>query len=99
VDSLGGDFLRRTRVRQGVSQADLAQRVGSHQPQLSAWETGRKPITVTQLAVLLDALGLDLQLNAEPKHVQPGGGNTTPDRFAAVMGTQRGPARKRRKGR
>ncbi len=67
VTSLAGDFLRATRERQGVSQEELARRVGSHQPQVSAWETGRKPIQVEQLAALLEALGLELRLGAEPK--------------------------------
>lgn len=67
VTSFAGDFLRATRERQGVSQDELARRVGSHQPQVSAWETGRKPIQVEQLAALLEALGLELRLGAEPK--------------------------------
>jgi transcriptional regulator with XRE-family HTH domain len=65
--SLGGDFLRSVRESAGVSQADLARRVGSHQPQVSAWETGTKPIQVAQLAQLLDALGLELQLDAKAR--------------------------------
>ena len=64
--SLAGDFLRATRERQGVSQEELARRVGSHQPQVSAWETGAKPIQVVQLAELLQALGLELRLGAAP---------------------------------
>jgi transcriptional regulator with XRE-family HTH domain len=67
VASLAGDFLRATRERQGVSQEDLARRVGSHQPQVSAWETGKKPIQVEQLAALLEALGLELRLGSEPR--------------------------------
>ena len=65
MTSLAGDFLRETRERQGVSQEELARRVGSHQPQVSAWETGKKPIQVEQLAALLAALGLELRLGAE----------------------------------
>jgi transcriptional regulator with XRE-family HTH domain len=73
--------LRKTRKRQGVSQKDLAARVGSQQPQVSAWETGRKPVTVAQLARLLNALGLELRLSAEPKPA-----SKSPDPFAAAMG-------------
>ena len=65
MTSLAGDFLRETRERQGVSQEELARRVGSHQPQVSAWETGKKPIQVEQLAALLEALGLELRLGAK----------------------------------
>lgn len=74
------------RKRQGVSQAELARRVGSNQPQLSAWERGMRPITVAQLAALLDAVGLDLRLTAEPKPGPP-----QSDVFSAAMqGTRRG---------
>jgi transcriptional regulator with XRE-family HTH domain len=86
VASLAGDFLRQMRKRQGVSQVELARRVGSSQPQLSAWERGIRPITVAQLAALLDALGLDLRLAAEPKPEPP-----PPDAFSAAMqGPRRG---------
>lgn len=87
-----GDFLRRMRKRQGVSQGDLARRVGSHQPQLSAWETGKKQVTVAQLAALLDALGLVLKLDADPKPEPSAEGH---DPFSAVMGDERGAERKR----
>ena len=73
--SLAGDFLRETRERQGVSQVELARRVGSHQPQVSAWETGTKPIQVEQLAALLEALGLELRLGAGPRRSERGSGN------------------------
>jgi transcriptional regulator with XRE-family HTH domain len=76
VASLAGDFLRETRERQGVSQEELARRVGSHQPQVSAWETGRKPIQVEQLAALLEALGVELRLGAEPRRSGRGSDNS-----------------------
>ncbi|HTW42209.1 MAG TPA: helix-turn-helix transcriptional regulator [Solirubrobacteraceae bacterium] len=67
MSSLGGDLLRETRERQGLSQEELARRAGTHQPQISAWETGRKPIQVEQLAALLRALDMDLRLAATPR--------------------------------
>lgn len=70
VASLGGDFLRATREQQGISQEELARRVGTHQPQISAWETGKKPIQVEHLAALLSALGMDLGLTAVPRRKQ-----------------------------
>lgn len=90
--SIAGDFLRQTRERQGVSQEELARRVGSHQPQVSAWETGRKPVTVVQLAQLLDVLGLVLQLGAEPKTTAA---HKSADGFSAVLGDKRGPPKTR----
>ncbi len=88
--STAGEFLRKTRDRQGVSQTELARRVGSHQPQVSAWETGKKPVTVAQLAALLEALGLELELSAQPKSVVAA---NPADRFSAVMGDERGSQR------
>lgn len=85
MGSLAGDFLRQTRRRQGVSQKELAQRVGSHQPQVSAWETGKAAIQVVQLAALLDALGLDLRLSAESKPAPSADRTEYADLFSAVM--------------
>lgn len=101
MSSLAGDFLRQTRKCQGVSQVELARRVGSNQPQLSAWERGLRPITVAQLAALLDALDLDLRLIAEPKPPPAPPTAEKADRFTPVMrGTRRGvpepPRRERR---
>lgn len=69
-----------------MSQRELARLAGNHQPQISAWESGRKPIQVEQLAVLLSALGLELQLSAERRH-----GKKSPDAFKDVFGSGRGP--------
>jgi transcriptional regulator with XRE-family HTH domain len=93
--SLAGDFLRRIRTRQGISQEELARRVGSHQPQLSAWESGRKPVTVEQLEKLMSALGLALKLDAERKpSAKPEGKDA---RFSAAVGDLRGAPTQRRK--
>lgn len=87
METLAGKFLRETRRRQGVSQEDLARRAGSHQPQVSAWETGRKPVTVAQLADLMDVLGLELRLSTQPK---PRADAKPADAFSGVLGDRRG---------
>lgn len=67
VASLAGDFLREARKSHGLTQGELAERVGTHQPQISAWERGLRSVTVTQLVQLLDALDLELHLEARPR--------------------------------
>lgn len=49
------------RVRQGLSQADLAARVGISQPQLSRALRGERTMTVTEMA--LAAAALDVKLS------------------------------------
>lgn len=44
----------------GLSQSDLARAAGISQPQVSRLIAGKKPVTLTELLPLLDAVGLDL---------------------------------------
>ena len=44
----------------GLSQSDLARAAGISQSQVSRLIAGKKPITLTELLPLLDAVGLDL---------------------------------------
>ena len=44
----------------GLSQADLADAAGVSQSQVSRLLAGKKPVTLTELLPLLDAVGLDL---------------------------------------
>ena len=45
----------------GLSQADLADAAGVSQSQVSRLLAGKKPVTLTELLPLLDAVGLDLE--------------------------------------
>lgn len=55
-------LVRRAREISGLSQVELAQRSGIAAPTISAYETGRRDPSVTNLLRLLDAAGLDLAL-------------------------------------
>lgn len=55
-----GSVLRAARVRAGLSQRQLAQRAGTSQATLSAYEHGRKEPSVATLERLLAATGVTL---------------------------------------
>lgn len=55
-----GDFIRRVRVSRGLSQEALAEIVGIGQPNLSAYERGRREPTLDTLNRLLVACGYEL---------------------------------------
>jgi type I restriction enzyme M protein len=49
--------IRRARLREGLTQADVAEKVGVSQAQVSTWETGRHTPSDEQLARLKQVLG------------------------------------------
>jgi transcriptional regulator with XRE-family HTH domain len=59
-------LLRETRRRHGVTQAQLAARARTSQAAISRIERGLVSPTVETLATLLDLMGEELSLGAEP---------------------------------
>lgn len=59
-----GHKLREFRVAAGVSQAELARRVGTAPPNVCDWEAGRVVPSVDRAGELLHALGGELQIAA-----------------------------------
>ena|SRR5581483_2209521 len=59
-----GPLIRAVRRRQGLTQADLAQRAGTSQPVVSAYEHGRRDPTYGTLRKLVEAGGEQLRLDA-----------------------------------
>jgi transcriptional regulator with XRE-family HTH domain len=57
-----GIEIRRARVDQGLTQAELARRMGVKPPYVAALEAGKRNVTLGQLANIADALerGLDI---------------------------------------
>jgi transcriptional regulator with XRE-family HTH domain len=58
-----GEEIRRTRHEQGLTQAELAKRLGAAPAYVSAVEAGRENLTLGSLARLADALQTGLQVS------------------------------------
>jgi transcriptional regulator with XRE-family HTH domain len=61
-----GIEIRRTRVAQGLTQAEFARRMGVKPPYVASLEAGKRNVTLGQLANIADALdrGLDVTFPA-----------------------------------
>jgi transcriptional regulator with XRE-family HTH domain len=57
-----GALLRRAREDAGITQRELAERLGCTQPAISQAEAGGASLSVATLQRFADALGCDLQL-------------------------------------
>lgn len=63
--------LRRTRVRAGLSQSELARRAGTSQATLSAYESGKKEPSLATFARLVSAAGGRLTIERNRRAPQP----------------------------
>jgi transcriptional regulator with XRE-family HTH domain len=61
-----GELIKAVRVRQGLTQADLARRAGTSQPVISAYERGLRDPTTDTLRRLISAAGERLTIEAAP---------------------------------
>lgn len=59
-------LIRRARNRAGITQAELARRLGTTQSAVSRWERGHDEPRLSTLAAVLGACDLRLVLGAEP---------------------------------
>jgi len=62
------------RTRQGISQADLAKRVGTSYSAISRLESGQHATNTETLRRIAQALGLQLRIQLEPAEDIVGGG-------------------------
>ncbi len=67
--------LRTAREMAGLSQGQVAKRLGLHRPSVSEMEAGRRRVSVEELAELADLYAVDLSWLA--------GGEATPDEHQA----------------
>ena len=58
------ELIRVVRQRRGLTQAELAERAGTSQPVVSAYEHGRRDPSFATLAKLIDAGGEVLRIDA-----------------------------------
>ena len=66
-----GAILASRRKHLGLSQAEVAARVGLSQNRLSVLEKNSGTLTARQMVALLNALGLDLAINDRPSTGKP----------------------------
>jgi transcriptional regulator with XRE-family HTH domain len=59
---VGGE-VRRARTEQGMTQAELARRMGVKAPYVAGLEAGTRNLTLGQLANIADALGRGLDIS------------------------------------
>lgn len=72
---LAGMAVRSARTRLGLTQAELAARLGASGPYIANIEAGRENITVGQLAAIADVFGCELNV-----------GFSAPDAFEVALG-------------
>ncbi|HEY7933557.1 MAG TPA: helix-turn-helix transcriptional regulator [Solirubrobacteraceae bacterium] len=63
-DRVAGDLIAQIRRTSGLSQAELARRSGLQSSVLSAYEHGRRQPSVSALARVARAAGLELEISA-----------------------------------
>jgi transcriptional regulator with XRE-family HTH domain len=68
-----GALIALARRRSGLTQAELADRAGTSQPVISAYEHGRRDPSFRTLARLIEATGERLQISAvaRPASIEP----------------------------
>lgn len=59
--------MRQARERAGLTQRELADRLGCSQPAISQAEAGGASLSIATLQRFADALGCDLQLDIVPR--------------------------------
>lgn len=62
-------MIRSARIAAGLSQVELAKRIGTTQSAVSRWESGKDDPRLTTLASILGACGKRLVLNVESDDV------------------------------
>lgn len=65
----GGEIIREARRRAGLSQEELAERLGTTQSVITRWETGNRSPTFENLVRAVRACGLDIAFTlGRPDH-------------------------------
>ncbi len=65
----GGELIREARKRMGLSQRELAERLGTTQAVIARWESGRMSPSFERVVEAIRACGLDLSVRiTRPDH-------------------------------
>ena len=62
----GGSIVREARRRAGITQLELARRLGTRQPVVTRWETGRRAPDFDTVTAALAACGFELGISLTP---------------------------------
>jgi transcriptional regulator with XRE-family HTH domain len=62
----GGELIREARKRAGLTQSELAERLGSHQSVVARWETERARPDFATVRRAVRAAGFDLAVSLTP---------------------------------
>jgi transcriptional regulator with XRE-family HTH domain len=62
----GGSLVKEARLRAGLTQAALAERLGTSQPVIARWETGAAEPGFRTVVEAIRACGLDLHVSLVP---------------------------------
>jgi transcriptional regulator with XRE-family HTH domain len=68
-----GEDVREARIKAGLSQAQLAQRLGRTQQYVSLIESGQRRLPMEAMVLIMRALGLEIDIVTRPQSVQPHG--------------------------
>jgi transcriptional regulator with XRE-family HTH domain len=63
----GGHLIREARRRAGLTQAELAERISTAQPNVARWESADMSPSVDMLTQVVRACGLDLLVRLVPR--------------------------------
>jgi transcriptional regulator with XRE-family HTH domain len=63
-----GEQVRAARKKAGLSQAQLAERLGRSQKYVSLIETGSRRLPIETMKVIMRALGLEVEIGIRPIH-------------------------------
>jgi len=91
VPSPAAALLQLARIKSGLSQGQLSERVGVPATMISAYERDRRQPTVPTLMRLLKAAGFDLSIHLVPSDPH--------DDVLAELDSRRGPKERRRRDR
>lgn len=61
-----GEEVRAARIKAGLTQAQLAQRLGRSQKYVSLIERGSRRLPIEAMMVIMRALGLELEIGTRP---------------------------------
>jgi transcriptional regulator with XRE-family HTH domain len=69
----GGRFIKEARIRGGLTQSELAEALGTSQPVIARWETGRSEPSFRRVVAAVRAAGFELGvriLTADPEDLR-----------------------------